>query len=206
MRKKSKQGLILTLMVTACLTSCAKKSAYEWQDTQGNVKTKKVASLWETQEGMEVQPLTVREEDMDLSYAETFVGETVLDDKNVQEPTGELARIFMPIFFATDQYAVTGQEHKEKLEQMAAYLREHKTLAIVISGHCDKRGSEAYNMSLGARRADAVKNYLVKKGIDPYRLHTVSCGKEMPFATGDDAESLALNRRSHFEIYHPPQK
>ena len=82
------------------------------------------------------------------------------------------------------------------LDSQAAWLSSHPTVRATIEGHCDERGTREYNLALGDRRANAAKNYLVARGIDPGRLTTISYGKERPVATGSDDSSWAQNRRA----------
>src|SRR5205807_5871502 len=84
------------------------------------------------------------------------------------------------------------------LVAMAADL--NPGLRIRISGHCDERGSDEYNLALGNRRATAAKQYVVSHGIDAGRIETVSYGEERPLASGHDEEAWAQNRRDEFEI------
>jgi len=86
------------------------------------------------------------------------------------------------------------------LDQKVAILQANAALRIRISGHCDERGSDEYNLALGNRRATAAKQYVVSHGIDPSRIETVSYGEERPIAQGHDEESWAQNRRDEFEI------
>jgi len=86
------------------------------------------------------------------------------------------------------------------LDQKVSILQANPALRIRISGHCDERGSDEYNLALGNRRATAAKQYLVSHGIDPSRIETVSYGEERPLASGHDEEAWAQNRRDEFEI------
>ncbi|HXF96692.1 MAG TPA: peptidoglycan-associated lipoprotein Pal [Gemmatimonadales bacterium] len=86
------------------------------------------------------------------------------------------------------------------LDQKVAILRANPSVRIRISGHCDERGSDEYNLALGNRRATSAKQYLVNAGIDAGRIETVSFGEERPIAMGHDEESWAQNRRAEFEI------
>lgn len=86
------------------------------------------------------------------------------------------------------------------LDQKVAILQANPGLHIRISGHCDERGSDEYNLALGNRRATAAKQYLVSHGIDPSRIETVSYGEERPLAQGHDEDAWAQNRRDEFEI------
>jgi len=69
-----------------------------------------------------------------------------------------------------------------------------------VEGHCDERGTIEYNLVLGQKRAEAVKDYLVKLGIEEKRIKTISYGKEMPVDPGHTEEAWAKNRRAHFRI------
>ncbi|MGH7701081.1 MAG: peptidoglycan-associated lipoprotein Pal [Gemmatimonadales bacterium] len=86
------------------------------------------------------------------------------------------------------------------LDQKVRILQANPNVRIRISGHCDERGSDEYNLALGNRRAMSAKQYLVSQGIDAGRIETVSYGEERPVAMGHDEESWAQNRRDEFEI------
>jgi peptidoglycan-associated lipoprotein len=91
-------------------------------------------------------------------------------------------------------------DQKSKLDAVAEYLKGNSTDAIKIEGHCDERGTEEYNLSLGQKRASAVKDYLVSLGIEGARVNTVSYGKARPFCTDHDENCWQQNRRGHFVI------
>ncbi|MEY4500850.1 MAG: hypothetical protein RIS52_740 [Pseudomonadota bacterium] len=99
------------------------------------------------------------------------------------------------VFFETNRSDLD-PEDRQVLDSQIAWLQQFPNVRIVIEGHCDERGTRDYNIALGARRANAAKNYLVSRGVDPRRIQTVSYGKERPEATGSDAESWARNRRA----------
>ena len=86
------------------------------------------------------------------------------------------------------------------LDQKVSILQANPGLRIRVSGHCDERGSDEYNLALGNRRATAAKQYLVSHGIDASRIETVSYGEERPMDPGHDEEAWAKNRRDEFEI------
>src|SRR5204863_9468319 len=86
------------------------------------------------------------------------------------------------------------------LDQNMAILQANPALRIRVSGHCDERGSDEYNLALGNRRATAAKQYLVSHGIDASRIETVSYGEERPIDPGHDEEAWAKNRRDELEI------
>src|SRR5438445_4257569 len=86
------------------------------------------------------------------------------------------------------------------LDQKISILQANPNLRIRISGHCDERGSDEYNLALGNRRATSAKQYVVSHGIDAGRIETVSYGEERPIAQGHDETAWAQNRRDEFEI------
>jgi peptidoglycan-associated lipoprotein len=86
------------------------------------------------------------------------------------------------------------------LDSKVAILRANPNVRLRISGHCDERGSDEYNLALGNRRATSTKQYLVSHGIDASRIETLSFGEERPAAMGHDEAAWAQNRRSEFEI------
>ncbi len=99
------------------------------------------------------------------------------------------------VFFGTDRYDVDN-EARLVLERQANFLAQYPNLNISIEGHADERGTREYNLALGARRAEAAKNYLIALGVDPRRVDTISFGKERPEALGANANAWAQNRRS----------
>jgi peptidoglycan-associated lipoprotein len=103
------------------------------------------------------------------------------------------------IHFDYDKAVIRGGD-AAVLDQKVAILQANPGLRIRISGHCDERGSDEYNLALGNRRATAAKQYLVSHGIDPSRIETVSYGEERPIASGHDEVAWAQNRRDEFEI------
>ena len=99
------------------------------------------------------------------------------------------------IFFATNKSSLTTKS-RDTLRKQATYLRKNKNLNVVIEGHADERGTREYNLALGEKRAQSVKNYLIGLGISPDRVSTISYGKERPAVVGSNDGSWAQNRRS----------
>lgn len=90
-------------------------------------------------------------------------------------------------------------EARENLRRKAKWLEANPAISVVIEGHCDERGMNDYNLALGDRRANRVKEYLVDLGITPQRLVTKSYGEERPIDPRHSEEAWAKNRRAHFE-------
>jgi peptidoglycan-associated lipoprotein len=98
------------------------------------------------------------------------------------------------VHFAYDQYNVEDAD-KAILARQAAWLQKYPQVKLNVEGHCDERGTREYNLALGARRANAVKEYLVSQGVSAARLETVSYGKERPICTESNESCWAQNRR-----------
>ena len=101
---------------------------------------------------------------------------------------------FKTIYFAFDSYSLN-EEGKALLNQAGGLLRSYPDVALRLEGHCDERGTAEYNLALGEKRANAVREYLENLGVSRSRLSTVSFGKEKPAVSGNDEESWAKNRR-----------
>lgn len=101
------------------------------------------------------------------------------------------------IHFAFDRSLLSDQA-RQILISKAEYLRTNPDITVTVEGHCDDRGTNAYNIALGERRAESVKMFLVDLGIGTNRLNTVSYGEERPIAMGHNEASWAKNRRAQF--------
>jgi len=86
------------------------------------------------------------------------------------------------------------------LKSNAAWLQAHPETKVQVEGYCDERGSEEYNIALGAKRAQAGKDYLATLGISDSRMSTISYGKELPLCTDHDEGCWQQNRRDHFMV------
>jgi len=91
-------------------------------------------------------------------------------------------------------------EAKEILRRKARWLKAHPNASVIIEGHCDERGTNAYNMALGDRRATAAKSYLVDLGIASRRMATISYGEERPLDLRHNEGAWAKNRRAQFVL------
>ena len=102
-------------------------------------------------------------------------------------------------FFGYDESALSS-DAQAALSASATWLKAHPEYNILIEGHCDERGTEQYNLALGDRRANIVKQYLQTLAVDASRMRTVSYGEERPFVPGHDESAWAKNRRAHLVI------
>jgi peptidoglycan-associated lipoprotein len=99
------------------------------------------------------------------------------------------------VYFSTDSSDLT-PEAQQTLSKQARWLNQYAQYTITIEGHADERGTREYNIALGARRAQAVRNFLSRTGVDARRIRTISYGKERPVAVCDDISCWSQNRRA----------
>ena len=107
----------------------------------------------------------------------------------------KLAQVGNTVYFGFDSSELAG-EAQATLDRQAAFLNVNPTMVVIIEGHADERGTREYNLALGDRRAVAVRDYLLAKGLNAARVRTVSYGKERPAVSGSNEESWAKNRRA----------
>jgi len=103
------------------------------------------------------------------------------------------------IHFDYDDYTIKPQDG-EVLRTNARWLTDHGSSRVQVEGHTDERGSEEYNLALGAKRAQAAKDYLTTLGVSADRISTISYGKELPLCTEHTDDCWAENRRDHFVV------
>jgi peptidoglycan-associated lipoprotein len=103
------------------------------------------------------------------------------------------------VYFDFDRYEVRS-DATGLLDAQAGWLKRYPAVQVRIEGNCDERGTREYNLALGARRANAVRDYLASHGVDPGRITTVSYGKEKPVDLGSGDEADQKNRNAHTAI------
>jgi len=128
---------------------------------------------------------------------ESTTGQSSLDELQKGKPTtpGPLK----DIYFSFDRYDLEG-EARETLKVNADWLKKNSTVRIEIEGHTDERGTNEYNLALGAKRAQAAKDYLVTLGIATERLSTISYGEEIPVCREQNESCWRQNRRARFVV------
>ena len=99
------------------------------------------------------------------------------------------------VFFAFNSSEITDEARANLLGQ-SLYMKNHENVKIQIAGNCDERGSTEYNLALGARRANAAKNVIVKDGVSAKRISTISYGKERPLVQGTGEKVWKWNRNA----------
>ena len=109
--------------------------------------------------------------------------------------------MFAPVYFDYDSAQVADSE-RSKIDTVAQHLKQNDSVAVIIEGNCDERGSNEYNLALGERRAQAIRAYLTGLGIGSDRIQTKSYGEEKPVNPGHDEAAWAANRRGEFVLYY----
>lgn len=120
-----------------------------------------------------------------------------------QDPTTNptLAGIYRNIYFDYNSNLVKGDYNLNIVHDIAHHMRQNRNMYVFVEGHCDERGPDAYNLALGSRRSNAVRNLLIQEGVSPDNIFTISYGKERPLIHEHHDEAWAQNRRAEFKIY-----
>lgn len=217
------------LYVSLCCilaAGCSNHSTERWEDmkTAGRYMQKGIDALWG--KDYESRMLTSDDEfigpegddfiplrDSDLKNAFSATDAALPQPKGVPGERGvpllsafylppeEVATLFQSVHFDTDDHVLRDKGEIAALVQLGAYLKKHPGTFVLVQGHTDERASPSYNMALGMRRANSVRSFLVKQGIDLNRIYTVSKGKEQPISFGHTPEDWKVNRRCEFRIY-----
>ena len=129
--------------------------------------------------------------------AEIPAAPPIIDEEN-EEPSKEArGEVFVPevVYFAYDDDKLS-EDARKKLQKLANYMEKNPAISLQVAGHCDERGAPQYNLALGERRAQSVKDYLSTAGVEGSRISTISFGKERPAIPGDHEK----NRRAEFNL------
>ena len=190
MRKNIWIALALVLILPAMLftVSCAKKQVETGEETTAPI--------------VQPEPDTSAEDEAAAAAAEKARIEAERLRTQEEERLRMAARdafVNEDIYFEFDSAALLPMA-QDLLAQKADYLRSMPGLSVTIEGHCDDRGTDAYNMALGERRAQAVKDFLINLGVSASQLGTISYGEERPADMGQNEEAWAKNRRAHFDL------
>ena len=141
----------------------------------------------------------------DASGSGSTSSDSSVSDGTITETTGSgivsgsqedlIVNVGDRVFFGYDS-ADLDSDALELLQDQVAWLKQNSDVSVTIEGHCDERGTREYNLALGEKRAQAVKNYLIGLGVNPDRVSTISYGKERPAVVGSNDGAWAQNRRS----------
>jgi peptidoglycan-associated lipoprotein len=180
-------GVILMMAVAALAVGCS----------SGPKAT--TAPVAETPVAASPAPREVPEQVVSEPQTEAIPSEEVREE--LPDDIQELNRrgYLEDVFFDTNRHELRA-DGSEALAKNAAWLQRFPSVSILVEGHCDERNTREYNLALGERRANTVRDYLVSLGVPAERVRTISYGEERPFAAGNDESAWRLNRRAHFVI------
>ena len=191
--------LAMLFIVPAMLfsVSCAKKAVMtepSATDTSASDEAARQAEL-EKQQAMDREKQMEEERLAAEAAAATLAAEAMERDMMMAKNRFISENVYFDFDNATLDY-----QAQELLKQKAMWLRDFPEANVVIEGHCDDRGTNAYNLALGERRAESAKAFLVNLGISDARLTTISYGEEKPLDMGQNEEAWAKNRRAAFVL------
>ena len=148
---------------------------------------------------------TKPKDDADASGSGSTSSDSSVSDGTITETAGSgivagsqedlIVNVGDRVFFGYDSSDLDS-DALELLQDQVAWLKQNSNVSVTIEGHCDERGTREYNLALGEKRAQSVKNYLIGLGISPDRVSTISYGKERPSVVGSNDGAWAQNRRS----------
>lgn len=194
--KKSIFLLIIVLLFVLSFFSCTKKTQPPVIQDTSQTETKPTDSTI-------TKPTDLQR---DKTPRETITEREIQTAKSddVKTIVKELQSKIKDVYFDFDKYDIK-DESKPTLKQVADALISNRKINLVIEGHCDERGTREYNLSLGEKRANSVKQYLLSLGVSSSRIDTVSYGKEKPQCQEKTEECWAKNRRAHFVFLEAAQ-
>jgi peptidoglycan-associated lipoprotein len=133
----------------------------------------------------------------DLQTAEDKQPDNVVKDHSngSLEDISSASTQMKPVFFDFNKYEIRADQ-EEVIRDDARILKSNVDLKLTVQGHCDERGTEEYNLALGERRANALREYLVSLGVEKGRINVVSFGEDKPFEFGHNEEAWKMNRRA----------
>lgn len=178
-----------TLIITACSQKKVTPTPYTVPTPQDQLTTKKeeVSKPPSPAELRRIPPGEVITE-KELAKVQPTDIESVI--KEIQTKIKD-------VYFEFDRYDLS-EDAKMTIREVAEFLTKNRGLKVIIEGHCDERGTNEYNLGLGDRRAQTVKNYLMSLGIPSKSIETVSYGEEKPVCNESNESCWAKNRRAHF--------
>ena len=184
-------ALVVIALAPAC-RSTRKRPPKTTTATETTSTVPDVPTMTETAQQVDTQP-------------QDFVQDTQPTVEELPRDTEALNRyvqekgLVRDAFFGYDESALS-PEAQAALTSSAEWLRANAQYSLLVEGHCDERGTEQYNLALGDRRANVVRDYLIALGVDGARIRTVSYGEERPFEPGHNDAAWAQNRRAHLVV------
>ncbi|MBF0343139.1 MAG: peptidoglycan-associated lipoprotein Pal [Nitrospirae bacterium] len=183
--------LVVLIFAALFIVSCAQKEVVVPEDSRPIVKKEDYKD--KDDGGMKDRTKNVPDS--------TSVDKDSIKDKTLSEEEIRVAmqNVFLDVRFAYNRSDIL-DEAKPTLRKISDWMLSHKSVSILIEGHCDERGSNEYNLALGDQRAQATKSFLVSSGVPATRMETISFGKEKPLCTEHNETCWSKNRRATFVI------
>lgn len=185
--------LVGALAITMAATGCKKKPVGVTPLPQGRIGAPGGGGLAGLPDGGKAAPDDI---------GNTPLSDDLSGDLSLKFNLDRTALAAHTVHFDYDSSVVKSSE-KPNVEAVAAYMKSTSGVALLVEGHCDERGTEEYNRSLGERRALALRDALISAGADGGRITTRSFGEDMPVAKGHDEAAWKQNRRGEFVVLHP---
>jgi len=218
-----KARIFLWAAIAILSASCHRNSSETWENvkTAGRYMQRGVDSFW----GKDTDSRMLSSDEEFVGPYDEFIplndsdlrGFAANSDMALPQPKGipgtsgipALDQFYSPpdawgiqlVHFETDEHILREKADLQMIHQIAVYLKKHPSNLLLIEGHTDERASASYNMALGMRRANHIRQLLVKNGVDLNRIYTVSRGKEQPVAQGHSPSDWKQNRRGEFKIF-----
>jgi len=188
----------LGLFVLVCLLAgCAKQVPITPGAAEGDQATVGTGSMGTGDQPPAAQLGRLDERDRKATEGRMTAEGAVSDPEAARE-----AFLNIDVLFAYNSFTLT-EEAKQLLEQKVQWMVQNPGVTVQLEGHCDERGTVAYNLALGERRANAVQQYMTALGVSAARMTTISYGEEFPLDSGHDEGAWTRNRRAHFAILNP---
>ncbi len=192
MQPTLRSGLVLLLMIPSLMTlsACSKEGTTVKKESRVKIEQAdpSLAKGFENERAKELEI-----EEVEIKEAPR----TEAQEKEFRD--ARIKFMYEDIYFRKGSYRLQ-PEARSTLKRKAEFLKKYPEVAVIIEGHTDERGSRETNIAFGDRRAGAVKSFLIREGIERYRLIPVSFGKERPIDTGKTEKARVKNRRVHFVI------
>jgi peptidoglycan-associated lipoprotein len=199
-------AVLVTFILVLLVAGCAKKVPVASEAPEAETTGTQSTSV-STPPGTEEDSVARRERELQAAIEER---ERKVVEESMRRRFGEPVQTMPPtmsreefasqdVHFAYNSFTLS-EESRTILEQKGTWLTENPDTTVQIEGHCDERGTTAYNLALGERRANTVKQYLVALGVNASRLSTISYGEEFPLDPDHNGEAWARNRRAHFVL------
>lgn len=190
------QYIFLTALMMVGMVACKPKPVSDSQSS-ANV-SRNDGSVYD--DGYSSSSGGIESEDIEsdpLQYDTGSIDSQRLDLDDAERANEQVDWNWDPIFFEFDRSELS-ESAKTTLKKYGSMLKANPNVKVLLEGHCDRRGTETYNLGLGERRAESVRRYLMDLGIAPSRLRTISYGELQPLIIAENESAWAKNRRVSF--------